>query len=77
MPSHYGQYPFRNWHHNTPYPLSGPMSRQERDFWLEVVMLGAYLPPAGPKEPVQQRRLAPPLLAISGPSSQEHRQNHS
>ena len=76
MISHYGQYPIRNWHYNTPYPQSGPMDRQERDFWLELVMLGAFLPPAGPKEPTRQARLAPPLLAITGPSSEEDRQNH-
>jgi hypothetical protein len=69
---HYGQFPLRNWHFNTPYPMSGPMTRRERDFWLELVMKGAYLP-AGPKEPVQQRRLAPPPLAIAGPVEQRGR----
>ena len=65
--SHYGQYPMRNWHYNTPYPQSGPMTRQERDFWLSLVMEGAFLPAAGPKQAAQRARLAPPLLAITGP----------
>ena len=72
----FGQNPFRNWYFNTPYPQSGPMSRAEREFWLELVMMGVFLPAAGPKEATQQARLAPPLLAITGPESEEDRQDH-
>ena len=51
MAARYGQYPLRNWHFNTPVPQSGPMSRAEREFWLELIMKGSFLPAAGPKEP--------------------------
>ncbi len=68
----YGQNPLGNWHFNTPYPRSGPMSRTERDFWFKLVLDGAFMP-SGPKAPVQQRRLAPPPLAIAGPRVEQLR----
>jgi len=49
-----------------PIPRGGPMTRQECDWWLALLMRGVCLQ-SGPKEPVRQRRLAPPPLAISGP----------
>jgi hypothetical protein len=39
----------RNWHFAPPAPQSGPMSKTERAFWLELIMQGSFLPPAGPK----------------------------
>jgi hypothetical protein len=45
----------RNWHFAPPAPQSGPMSKAERAFWLELVMQGSFLPPPGPKE---TRRIA-------------------
>jgi hypothetical protein len=44
----YGQ-TLKNWHFGTPHPVSGPMSRAERNFWLGLIMDGAYFPAAGPK----------------------------
>ena len=38
----------RGWYFNL-YPTSGPMSRAERDWWLNLLMQDAFLPPAGPK----------------------------
>ena len=63
---HYGQFPLQNWHFNTPYPRSGPMTRQERDLWLELVMKGAFLQ-SGPKSPYGRDVLSAPPLAIAGP----------
>ena len=30
------QYPLENWHFSTPYPASGPMSREVRDWWCDA-----------------------------------------
>jgi hypothetical protein len=45
----YGQYPLANWYFATPFPQSGPLSKTEREWWLELVMKGSFFPPAGPK----------------------------
>lgn len=43
------QRPLENWHFAVPFPASGPMSRDERDLWLRLVMMGSHLL-AQPKE---------------------------
>lgn len=43
------QHPLENWHFTTPYPESGPMSREVRDWWLAMVMDCAHAPAASPK----------------------------
>jgi hypothetical protein len=72
MPT-YGQYPLKNWHFNTPYPQSREMSKQQRDWWLDLILKGTFLPPAGPKAIFRQARRADPPLAISGPRVEEPR----
>lgn len=66
---HYGQFPLKNWHYNTPYPQSREMSKQRRDWWLNLILNGAFLPAAGPKERLRQARRAASPLALAGPSA--------
>ena len=50
----HGQNTFRGWFVGAPHPVSGPMSKAERDWWLELIMRDVYFPAV----PKQVKRIA-------------------